>query len=129
MTLVQFDDVCPSRQPPPTVPGRPPPLPNRLKLPALGGTLTISIVEAHASPQAGGGPARSSKARVLAELQQKSKLGSAKLSDQVEGLKFEVRWEPIKGALGVVISVEDGMTAPGELSVVSSVACSLTTGI
>ncbi|KAJ6558514.1 mediator complex subunit MED14-domain-containing protein [Mycena vulgaris] len=77
----------------------------RTKLPLLGGTLTISIVEAKSQPQARG-PARSPKARVLAELQQRSKLGTLRPSDEVEGLKFEVRWEPAKGALGAVIFPE-----------------------
>ncbi|KAF7375946.1 Mediator of RNA polymerase II transcription subunit 14 [Mycena sanguinolenta] len=77
----------------------------RAKLPLLGGTLTISIVEAkHASQTRG--PARSPKARVLAELQHRAKLDTSRASDEVEGLKFEVRWEPAKGALGVVISPE-----------------------
>ncbi|KAJ7874735.1 mediator complex subunit MED14-domain-containing protein [Mycena olivaceomarginata] len=68
------------------------------------GTLKISIVEAkHPSTR---GPARSPKARVLAELQHRSKLGALRASDEVEGLKFEVRWEPAKGALGVPISPE-----------------------
>ena len=110
-----------SRQPPPTVPGRPQLPPNRNKLPLLGGTLTISIVEAPVSPQVGGGPARSHKARVLAELEQKAKLGSAKPSDQVEGLKFEIKWEPTKGAMGVVINPEDAMLTPEELFIVRNV--------
>ncbi|KAJ7502829.1 mediator complex subunit MED14-domain-containing protein [Mycena galericulata] len=75
----------------------------RTKLPSLGGTLTISIVEAKAQSQTLG-PARSPKARVLAEIQQRSKLGTLRPSDEVEGLKFEVRWEPAKGALGAVIA-------------------------
>jgi mediator of RNA polymerase II transcription subunit 14 len=76
----------------------------RAKIPLLGGTLKISIVEAkHPSTR---GPARSPKARVLAELQHRSKLGALRASDEVEGLKFEVRWEPAKGALGVPISPE-----------------------
>lgn len=79
----------------------------------------MSIVETHASPQAGGGPTRSSKARVLASLQQKSKLGNARPSDQVEGLKFEVQWQPMKGALGVVIAPEDAVMSEGELSIAS----------
>ncbi|KAJ7928568.1 mediator complex subunit MED14-domain-containing protein [Mycena leptocephala] len=77
----------------------------RAKLPLLGGTLTISIVEAKHQSQTRG-PARSPKARVLAELQQRSKLGTLRASDEVEGLKFEVRWEPAIGALGAVISAE-----------------------
>ncbi|KAJ7128933.1 mediator complex subunit MED14-domain-containing protein [Mycena crocata] len=76
----------------------------RTKLPLLGGTLTISIVD-KLQPQTRG-PARSPKARVLAELQRRSKLGTLRPSDEVEGLKFEVRWEPAKGALGAVISPE-----------------------
>jgi mediator of RNA polymerase II transcription subunit 14 len=108
-----------SRQTPPAVPGRPAPPPHRSKLPALGGTLTISIITAHAPPQTGSGPARSPKARVLAELQQRSKIGNAKISDEVEGLKFQVKWEPAKGALGVVIPVEEAMLASAELFVVS----------
>ncbi|CAK5281368.1 unnamed protein product [Mycena citricolor] len=71
----------------------------RVKLPTMGGTLTISIVESKSASQS-----RSPKARVLAELQQRAKLGSQKPSDEVEGLKFEVRWEPARGALGFVIS-------------------------
>ncbi|KAJ7668443.1 mediator complex subunit MED14-domain-containing protein [Mycena polygramma] len=87
---------------------RPPPPANarpRAKLPLLGGTLTISIVEAK-HPSQIRGPARTPKARVLAELQHRSKLGTLRASDEVEGLKFEVRWEPAKGALGAVISSE-----------------------
>ncbi|KAJ7188529.1 mediator complex subunit MED14-domain-containing protein [Mycena filopes] len=76
----------------------------RQRLPLLGGTLTISIIEAKQSQTRG--PARSPKARVLAELQHRSKLGALRASDEVEGLKFQVRWEPAKNALGVAISSE-----------------------
>jgi mediator of RNA polymerase II transcription subunit 14 len=107
-----------SRQTPPVIPGRPPPPPHRSKLPALGGTLTISIVTAHAPPRAGGGPARSPKARVLVELQQRSKIGGAKPSDEVEGLKFQVKWEPAKRALGTIIPQEESTVASAELFVV-----------
>ncbi|EGO25140.1 hypothetical protein SERLADRAFT_414850 [Serpula lacrymans var. lacrymans S7.9] len=98
------------RQLPPSIPGRPQP-PNRSKLPLTGGTLTISIVESRAPPQVGGGPIRSPIARVLAELQQKSKLGNLRPSDEAEGLKFQVVWEPIKGAFGVVIAAVDAVMA------------------
>uniref|UniRef100_A0A8H8CQ10 Mediator of RNA polymerase II transcription subunit 14 n=1 Tax=Psilocybe cubensis TaxID=181762 RepID=A0A8H8CQ10_PSICU len=81
--------------------------PGRHKIPPLGGTLTISIIETHAPPQTGPGPARTSRQRVAARLQQKAKLGRAKPSDEVEGLKFSVVWEPTKGALGVIVSAED----------------------
>ncbi|KAJ7209599.1 mediator complex subunit MED14-domain-containing protein [Mycena pura] len=78
---------------------------SRTKLPLMGGTLTISIVQA--KPQSlTRGPTRPQKARVLAELQQRSKLGNLKPSDEVEGLKFDVCWQPAKGALGVIISPE-----------------------
>ncbi|KAF8552437.1 MED14-domain-containing protein [Imleria badia] len=95
-------------------------LPNRIKLPPHGGTLTISIIENRASPKVGGGPARSPTARMLSELQLKAKLGSARPSDEVEGLKFEVKWEPMKGTLGVMIDQNDTMAILGELSVESS---------
>lgn len=86
----------------------------RPKLPLLGGTLTISIVETHGPMQAGSGPARSPKARALATLQHKAKFGDQKSSDQVEGLRFQVRWEPNKGVLGVSIPTEDG-TLSGDI--------------
>jgi len=63
---------------------------------------------------------------MLADLQQKSKLRSTKLSAQVEGSKSSMRWELITGTLDVV---EDGVTTPGKLSIVSSMICSLTTEI
>jgi mediator of RNA polymerase II transcription subunit 14 len=88
------------------------------KLPDLGGTVTIAIVETHAPIQASPGPARSSKARVIARLQQKSKLGDATPSDEVEGLTFEIRWEPAKGALGVAIPMNESLLAAEVLFVV-----------
>ncbi|KAK0212615.1 mediator complex subunit MED14-domain-containing protein [Desarmillaria ectypa] len=78
-----------------------------IRIPEIGGKLIIAIVEACASVQAGGGPERSSKARVLADLQQKSKLGAKRPSDDVEGLRFKVTWEPEQGALGVQIPPEE----------------------
>lgn len=110
--------LLPRRPTPTTAPGRAQP-PNRLKLPPHGGTLTISIVENRASPKVGSGPARSPVARMLSELQLKSKLGSARPSDEVEGLKFEVKWEPMKGTLGAVIDQDESMSNLGDLSVVS----------
>ena len=76
----------------------------RNKLPLLGGTLTISIVES--SDSISGGPFRSPKARVIAKIQRISKLGNSRPSDEVEGLKFDVRWEPAQGALGVHLPAE-----------------------
>lgn len=111
--------LLPRRPTPTAAPGRAQP-PGRNKLPPQGGTLTISIVENRANPKVGGGPARSPAARMLSELQVKAKLGSARPSDEVEGLKFEVRWEPTKGTLGVGIDQDESMIIIGELLVVSS---------
>ncbi|KAF8904360.1 mediator complex subunit MED14-domain-containing protein [Gymnopilus junonius] len=86
---------------PPGPTGRP-----RPKIPLLGGTLTISIVEAKAPAQVGTGPARTPRQRVLSYLQQRSKLGTCRPSDEVEGLRFEAQWEPAKGALGISIAPE-----------------------
>lgn len=95
------------------MPGRPPP---RTKLPPQGGTLTISIVEAKDSSKPGsrplggliGGPERCANARVLAEVQEKSKLQPGhRPSDDVESLKLEVKWKPSPGALGVTLTAEE----------------------
>ncbi|KAI0068848.1 MED14-domain-containing protein [Artomyces pyxidatus] len=95
------------RQPP----ARPPP-PSRFKLPLVGGTLTISLVN---TPD----PLRAPKSRVLAELQERSKLtGSNKRpSDMVEGARWDVKWEPTIGALGVKIKAEDSFLRPEELTI------------
>lgn len=90
------------RHPPAIVPGRPPP---RSKLPPLGGKLTISIVRVEPSPKNKAN--RSPKDRVLAELQEKSKLQGARPSDEAEPLRFEVKWEPQKEALGVDVPPQD----------------------
>lgn len=82
--------------------------------------MTISILESHANAKAGGGPSRTPKDRVLADLQGKSKFGGARPSDHVESLKIKVKWEPTKGALGVVIPLEDEAVTEGELEVVST---------
>ncbi|KAF9242015.1 mediator complex subunit MED14-domain-containing protein [Melanogaster broomeanus] len=103
-----------TRPTPPSVSGRPQ-APNRIKLPSHGGTLTISIVENRATLNTG--PARSPVARMVAELQQKAKLREGRPSDEVEGLKFDVKWEPMKGALGVAIDQDECMTSIGELLV------------
>jgi mediator of RNA polymerase II transcription subunit 14 len=75
--------------------------------PPAGGTLTISIVETAVSVRESEGPRRSSKAKVIAKLQHKFKLGNAIPSDVVEGLRFEIRWEVTKDAFGVIIPAED----------------------
>lgn len=94
------------------------PLPNsRMKIPPLGGTLTVSIARVRAIPKVGGGPARSAKDRILAELQQRAKLNTARPSDEVETLRFEAKWEPVKNALGVPVALEDLAFTDGELGV------------
>lgn len=118
VSTLQSTQTSPRRPAPTTVLGRPQPL-SRLKLPPHGGILTISIVENRANPKFGNGPARPPAARMLSELQLKAKLGSARPSDEVEGLKFEVKWEPMKGALGVVIDQDESMAIVGEILVVS----------
>ena len=55
---------------------------------------------------------------MLSELQLKAKLGSARPSDEVEGVKFEIKWEPMKNTLGVVIDLDESMEIIGELLVV-----------
>ncbi|KAG6829450.1 hypothetical protein H0H92_004510 [Tricholoma furcatifolium] len=83
----------------------PPGRQNRIKLPLIGGTVTISIVESRSSSHTPG-PARSPKARALARLQRRAKLGDGMASDDVEDLEFQVVWEPSKGALGVNVPTE-----------------------
>lgn len=89
-----------------------------MKIPPLGGTLTVSIARVRAIPKVGGGPARSAKDRILAELQQRAKLNTARPSDEVETLRFEAKWEPVKNALGVPVALEDLAFTDGELGVV-----------
>ena len=92
----------------------------RQKIPLLGGTLTISIVEAHDPPQVGGGPLRFPKARFVAKLQRISTLGNNRPSDEVEGLKFDIQWEPVQGVLGVNLPPEALVLPQGVLELVSS---------
>lgn len=82
-------------------------------MPLQGGTVTISMTEG--SPVTG---TRSSKAKVLTELQYASKLGSKAASDKVESLKFEVRWEPTPNAVGIPIAAEEFVLPDGVLVVV-----------
>jgi mediator of RNA polymerase II transcription subunit 14 len=107
------------------MPGRPPP---RTKLPLQGGTLSVSIVEAKDSSKPGsrplggliGGPDRRANARILAEIQEKSKLRPGhRPSDDVESLKLEVKWEPSPGALGVTLTPEE-IKLPVELASIVS---------
>ena len=116
-------DLYPSRKQPPAMHGRPPP---RIKLPPQGGTLTISIVNVKDSSKSGsrplggliGGPARCANARVLAEIQEKSKLQPGhRPSDDVESLRLEVKWEPSPGALGATLTAGESKL-PAEVATI-----------
>lgn len=74
---------------------------------------------AYRPPQAVPGPGRSPKSRMLSKLQRKAKLGNAKPSDEVEDLRFEVKWEPEKSALGVTLP-PDQLVLPEEYLLVVS---------
>ncbi|TFK74569.1 MED14-domain-containing protein [Pluteus cervinus] len=87
--------------------------PQRVKHPPFGGTLTISLADTRATAQAGGGPARPPRARTLARLQTKAKLSDSRPSDEVEGLRFSVQWEPAKLALGINIPPHE-LTLPDD---------------
>lgn len=99
-----------------------PPQPNlnRLRIPPIGGTLTVSLIETQASPRAGGGPLRTPMHRILAELQQSSKVSGAQPSDEVETFTLDVRWEPTAGALGITIPPELMLVQTQPLTVVSN---------
>ncbi|KAI0045303.1 MED14-domain-containing protein [Auriscalpium vulgare] len=89
-----------------------PPAASRFRLPLAGGTLSIALLT---STQ----PQRSPKSRVLAELQERSKIASAdqKPSDTVEGAQWKVQWEPVSGALGVKIRPDDAVLHNHELTI------------
>lgn len=107
------------RKPPPQ---RRQPSQHQRQLPLIGGKLTISIVEV--KEKTGRQAMRSPRARVLAELQGRSKLAGSRPSDDVEHLRFDVRWEPEPGALGVVPAPGDMYIPPNELHIVSGHAFS-----
>ncbi|KAF5370780.1 hypothetical protein D9758_002136 [Tetrapyrgos nigripes] len=77
---------------------------NAPKIPLMGGTLTVAIIETTALQRANG---RSFRSKTLAELQQISKLQSKRPSDTVEYLKFDIRWEPAQGALAIALPREE----------------------
>ncbi|PIL36575.1 hypothetical protein GSI_00264 [Ganoderma sinense ZZ0214-1] len=100
---------------------RKPPPPNQKRpaqqkpLPTLGGKLIISIVQV--KEKTGRKAMRSPRARVLAELQSRSKLEGTVPSDEVESMRFEVRWEPEAGALGVAPAREEMLMVAEELQI------------
>ncbi len=101
---------------------RKPPPPNQKRpqqqkaLPTPGGKLMISIVQV--KEKTGRRAMRSPRARVLAELQARSKLVGTVPSDEVESVRFDVRWEPEAGALGVTPAAEDMFMLPDQLQIV-----------
>ncbi|KAH8108107.1 mediator complex subunit MED14-domain-containing protein [Cristinia sonorae] len=112
------------RKPPPKIPGKPLPPPQRNKPPSLGGKLIISIVPSttpvavHSTRSTAHPPIRNPRNLVLAELQERAKLGEqARPSDAVESMQLEVKWEPERGALGVLIPQEATQVSPGELKI------------
>ena len=102
----------PSRQPP----TRPLPHAASSQLPPLGGTLRIEL---RTSPD----PIRKPRGRVLMELQDRAKLGRRRPSDTVEGTTWHVVWEPAPLALGITLTIEGAIPAPGELTVVRADHC------
>lgn len=52
-------------------------------------------------------------------MQQRSKLGTSKSSDEVEGLQFVVSWEVANGAFGVYVPPQEVTFPEGVLQVVS----------
>ena len=94
---------------------------NRPKIPQLGGTLTVSLIETRCTPKAGSGPLRTPVDRILANIQKDSKLGNLAPSDEVETFRFEVKWEPTKLALGVHLPPDFERVSIDELEVVSLV--------
>ncbi|KAH9940499.1 MED14-domain-containing protein [Epithele typhae] len=85
------------------------------QLPLLGGKLTVSIVQV--KEKAGRNALRSPKARVLAELHARSRMNAARPSDEVEHMRFDVRWDPEPDALGVAPAMADMFMPPGELQI------------
>ncbi|KAI0768733.1 MED14-domain-containing protein [Trametes elegans] len=104
------------RRPPPVAPGSQSSARNRNRLPLLGGKLSVAIVQV--KEKVGRKAMRSPKARVLAELQERSKLERARPSDEVENLRFEVKWEPEPEALSVTLAPEDMRIPPDQLQIV-----------
>lgn len=87
------------------------------RIPLLAGTLTVSIVESDTDATARLSP----RAKILAELQRKAKLGGQRPSEEVEGLSFKVTWDPEYRALGIDVQREDLFVAPEVLTVVNIV--------
>jgi mediator of RNA polymerase II transcription subunit 14 len=107
--LAGLSSIFPSRSRQP--PARPLSHAASFQLPLLGGTLRIEL---RATPD----PVSKPHARVLTELQDRSKLGGRRPSDAVESMKWEVVWEPAPLALGIALTIEGVVPAHGELTVV-----------
>ncbi|KAH9924917.1 MED14-domain-containing protein [Fomitopsis serialis] len=96
-------------------PKDPTPSQRRANIPLFGGKVTISIARAHTTPINKAN--RSPKARILAELQEKAKLGAGRPSDEVEPHELQVKWEPEQGALGTMIPPQEFHLDKSELSI------------
>ncbi|TFY60186.1 hypothetical protein EVJ58_g5313 [Rhodofomes roseus] len=94
---------------------RPAPKEHRVRIPLLGGKLTISIARSRTTPTNKAN--RSPKARILAELQEKAKLGAGRPSDEVEPHELQVKWEPEQGAFGIFIPPEEYHIDKTELTI------------
>ncbi len=79
--------------------------------------MTIAIVQA----QSNGKPDRTPRNRILSEIQYKAKLANLRPSDEVEGLRFKVTWEPESNALGVHIP-QDALVMPQEILAVVGIS-------
>ncbi|THH30411.1 hypothetical protein EUX98_g3773 [Antrodiella citrinella] len=59
--------------------------------------------------------------RLPEELQERAKLGEkTRPSDTVEGMRLEVKWEPQRGALGIMIPLEATQLSPEQLKIDST---------
>jgi hypothetical protein len=63
------------------------------------------------------------------ELQDRAKLDRRRPSDTVEGTTWHVVWEPAPLALGIALTIEGAIPAPGELTVVRACLCSASRGV
>ncbi|TFK25544.1 MED14-domain-containing protein [Coprinopsis marcescibilis] len=78
----------------------------RIKEPPFGGSITISIEEVKSQSS------RTPREHALARLQQQSKLGHLKPSDEIEKLQLKVSWEHSQGVLGVNVPSSDIQLPP-----------------
>lgn len=85
-----------------------------------GGTVTIAIVNEDKTSASSSIHQLSPRARVMAQLHAKSKLGNLAPSDEIERLVFKLKWQPADFAFGVVIPQEETALPDGVLEIVSN---------